>query len=564
MGKIDAHERRKSPGTGPDLRLERLLAQLADRAHEVAGVQTRMRALLDAVVGVARELSLPVTLRKIAEAACFLVDAEFGAIGVLGPDGAERLAGQPEGTGPPEQPDATMLLGVPIVVRGEVFGTLYLGGKRGGVGFTQDDTDLVEALAAAVGFAIENARLYEQARQRQAWLAASAEITTALLSVAEPEEALNLVARRARQVTSAAVAAILVPVEPGLLTVAVAVADDGVEGGRSARDRLAGRRVRTAVGDRAGGPGRLEEAMHTGRACVVTESTPALFGDPDPGMPLGATMILPLAAAGRPLGLLVIGMRPGANAGAGLDIEMAAAFAGHAALTLELSRVQRDRERLAVFTDRDRIARDLHDVVIQRLFATGMQLQGLSRLVDGLPGERMAAAVGELDQTIADLRRTIFSLASPAGAGAGAELRGKILEIVQHAEHHLGIRPTLRIDGPVDRGVPEAIHQHLLAALREALSNIARHARATRIDVLVRVGADELLVEVGDNGCGPGGASRRSGLTNLRRRAADLGGCMEFGPGADGTGTTVTWQVPLPWPLPMVDTISGPGPIPRP
>jgi signal transduction histidine kinase len=261
-----------------------------------------------------------------------------------------------------------------------------------------------------------------------------------------------------------------------------------------------------------------------------------------------------MVAAGRPLGLLVIGKHPTSHdTDARFELETAAAFAGHAALVLELSRVQRDRERMAVFSDRDRIARDLHDVVVQRLFATGLQLRGLSRLVDGPPGERVAAAAGELDQTVNDIRQTIFSLASPTGEGT--ELRAKIREIVQQAEHHLGLQPSLRVDGPVDRGVPEPIHPHLLAVLREALSNIARHARATRIQVLVRITSEDVLVEVCDDGCGPAGASQRSGLANLRKRALDLGGHMEFGPGTDGTGTTVTWKVPLSPPIASSDVV---------
>jgi signal transduction histidine kinase len=246
-----------------------------------------------------------------------------------------------------------------------------------------------------------------------------------------------------------------------------------------------------------------------------------------------------------------------------MDLEMAEAFAGQAALALELARVQRDRERLAVFEDRDRIARDLHDVVIQRLFATGLQVQGLARSLPAPARDRLSDAVNELDQTITDIRRTIFSLTSPSSDGV--ELRTEIQRIVGQAEHSLGIAPTVRVEGHIEHVVPGAIHPHLLAALREALSNIARHSRATRIQVLVRVTGDDVLVEVRDDGVGPGGATMTSGLANLRRRALDLGGHMEFGPGDDGLGTTVRWHVPIigrppahPWPVP------GPGPGPGP
>jgi signal transduction histidine kinase len=572
-------------------RLKQLLGQLSTRVGEVPTVQTQLRGLLDAVVGVARDLSLPVTLRRIAEAACTLADAEYGALAVIGADGhigelihvgagadaAERIGRLPEGLGligktlrapgvvrvsevraypervgfPPGHPRFTTFLGVPILVRGAAFGNLYLGGKRGGAEFTREDEDLVGALAAAVGFAIENARRYQDAQRRQAWLAASAEITTELLSAADPEGALDLVARRARQVTSASLAAIVL--RNGSAAPVVRVAD-----GQCAED-LRGRVLVMESGE-------LAEAIGTGRATIIPAGAACqvLGGGGCDDLTLRVMMILPLMAGGRSLGALVLGATSESAPFSALDLEMAAAFAGQAALTLELARVQRDRERLAVFSDRDRIARDLHDVVIQRLFATGLQLQRVARMVDGPPAGVLACAVAELDQTIADIRRTIFALASPTGDGM--ELRPEIQRIIQQAEHSLGIRPTVRVDGPVDCGVPAPIHAHLLAALREALSNIARHSRATHIDVLVRATSDDVLVEVRDNGVGPGGASVKGGLANLRRRALDLGGHMDFGPGDDGVGTTVSWRVPLVQPIPGLDVFGSPRRpgVPRP
>jgi signal transduction histidine kinase len=188
----------------------------------------------------------------------------------------------------------------------------------------------------------------------------------------------------------------------------------------------------------------------------------------------------------------------------------------------------------------------------------------VARVVDRPAAGRLAVAVAELDQTIADIRQTIFSLTSPAGDGTG--LRSEVLRIIQQAEHSLGIRPAVRLDGPVDRAVPAPVHAHLLAALREALSNIARHSRATSINVLVRVTSDDVLVEVRDNGVGPGGASVKGGLANLRRRALDLGGHMDFGSGDGGVGTTMSWRVPLVHPIPALDVFGSPRPpgVPRP
>ncbi|OAA28587.1 signal transduction histidine kinase [Frankia sp. EI5c] len=588
-------------------------------APEISAVQSRMRGLLDAVVDVARELSLPVTLRRIAQAARSLVDCELGVLGVLGPEGriTELIGGQPDqevprdivrmprgrgliGEAVPGEPPAgrhavrvpAALLGfpsgergfrtflrVPITVRGEAFGNLYLAGKHGPE-FTQEDEDLVGALAAAVGFAIENARLYEATKRRQAWLTASAEITTALLSVADPVEALGLVARRARQITSALLAGILLPVPgprgggntppvgpppsvsttvpaslPASLPAVSAAAPPGQRPAPASHLEIAvvdGAGAERLRGRVLPGQPRLLDLMRSGRATIIPpeRAGPAArrqLGEAVDGLEIGAVMVVPLLAAGRPLGVLLLAAVPGVVTFEHLDLEMAAAFAGHAALALEFSRVQRERERLAVFEERDRIARDLHDVVIQRLFATGLQLQGMSRMIDEAAAARLNAAVRELDQTITDIRQTIFSLTAAAGA---VDLRAEIAAIASQAEQALSIRPTVRIDGPVDRGIPAVIHPHLLAAIREALSNIARHARATRIQVLVRVTNTDVAVQVRDNGCGPGGASRSSGLSNLRRRALDLGGRMEFGPGEGGIGTTVTWRVPLVQPVP--------------
>jgi len=594
------------PAPAPAPPADPALRALFDRTARTAAARARMRGLLDAIIGIAGELSLPVTLRRITEWACALVDAEYGALGIYGPDQtlAELIhtgqtdiaslvgelprgrgligltlreqkplrladvADHPEAAGFPRgHPRMTTFLGVPIQVRGRAFGYLYLGGKRGGRTFDADDESLVLALAASVGFAIENARLYEETRRRQAWLAASAEITTALLSEGDPALALGMIARRARQVTAARLSVIVLRDGPRAAHIAVAEAADGLDAGA-----LVGRRL-------PAGQSRLAEAMRTGRAIPVPDvradggllgplddleaGSPAAAGLGRDGASLGEAIVVPLVVAGAATGALVICQAAGSASMAQLDLEMSAAFAGHAALALQLSRVQRDRERLAVFEDRDRIARDLHDVVIQRLFATGLQLTRAGRGQEPSVAEPLAGAVDEIDHTIRDVRRTIFSLGSPGGS-RGA-LREEISEIVRQAEGSLGLRPALLLEGPLDDGVPEEIHPHLLAALREALSNIARHARATVVQVIVRASLVDVLVEVRDDGCGPTGASRISGLANLRKRAQELGGGMEFGPGESGLGTTVRWLAPLVAP-PARDPVTIPGPprVPRP
>lgn len=572
--------------------------QAVTSVGEADKVRSRLDGVLGAIVGVADELGLPVTMRRVVEAAGRLVGAEYGAVGLVSETGeiaelievgsagagvgyvaedAAKAAARPAAGLVGRLPAGRGLLGatgllaagdpleagplggsrgpfaasdafvsVPIEVRGEVFGTLLLARRHGGGAFTASDEAVARALATTVGFAIGHTRLYEATRRRQAWLHASAEITTALLSVADPGEALALVARRARQVTAARIAVILVPDVEDDDGLVVGVVDGEGE------ERLRGRILRHEA--------RLLDAMRTGRAALVGASPPdgPLFGAGTPDPPADLGMVVPLMAGGRALGILVLGSEGSAAAFSGLDLEMAAAFAGQAALSLELARIHRDRERLAVFEERDRIARDLHDVVIQRLFATGLQLQSLARSVEGPATARLRLAADELDQTITDIRQTIFSLTSVDDDRG--DLAGEIRAIVAQTERALGITPQIRVDGPIERRVPMSIRPHMLAALREALSNIARHARATRIDVLLRVTGVDVLVEVRDDGCGPGGASRSSGLTNLRRRAVDLGGRMGFGPGENGIGTTVTWQVPLltpPAALRVVASIDG-------
>ncbi len=573
-------DRRPGPTSGPDAGAgPDDLLDLLRRSGGEHDSRSPIRDLLDAVSTTVDEADLAVVLRQIVSAGCALVGAGRGALAVEGPDGrtarfvtvgldpeaaaalgprvtdpglhrmeqpapgcptpgrpgSGRAAGRPV-TGrplPPGHPPVTTFLLAPVTAHGRPSGSLYLGDKRAGGPFTADDEATARALAAIAAFAIDNVARYEETRRRQAWLAAGAEITTALLSVDSPGDALALVARRARQVVGADLAAIVVPLpaDPGTLVISVA---DG-----TSADALRGLRI-PAVGS------RYAQILDTGRAAFIPAADgpdAPLFGGATGAVRIGPAMVLPLVAAGRCGGALVVGSHRGRPPFASLDLEMAGAFAGHAALALHLSRAQRERERLAVFEDRDRIARDLHDVVIQRVFATGLQLSAVVRSVDGEAAGRISSAIAELDRTMDDVRRAIFSLKTQTGDGPG--LSEQIVDIAARTTDWLGVAPDVRLEGPVDLGVPESVRAHLIAALRETLSNIARHARATRIGVLVRVTHDRVLIEVRDNGCGPGGGSRTSGLANLRRRAADLRGQMEYGPGLDGTGTTVTWWVPI-------------------
>jgi signal transduction histidine kinase len=257
----------------------------------------------------------------------------------------------------------------------------------------------------------------------------------------------------------------------------------------------------------------------------------------------GTALLVPLAAAGEMLGTLVVAYGRGSVAFAGdPDMALVQTFAGQAALAMERARSQEEREMLAVLGDRERIARDLHDVVIQRLFAAGMQLEGANRAgVRPDVRARIDAVVDDLDTTIRDIRGAIFELRAPLGG----DVRVQIRELVDEARATLGFRPQLTLDGPLHSAIPEQVAAAMLAVLREALSNAGRHAQASHVHIGVAVGGGRLSVTVTDDGVGIGeGLERASGLRNLRERAAEFGGTFSVRPN-DPTGTVLTWSAML-------------------
>lgn len=582
----EVHSEALSGGRGdderfvPDLsqfRLDALLHELMDRAADVLEAQDRVHRLLDAVVTVASDLSPPDVLRRIVQSSCDLVGAKYGALGVLGPDLRlaefiyvgiddelrDHMGDLPTGKGilglltshpepirlqdlrdhpqyygfPPNHPPMASFLGVPVRVRGEVFGNLYLTEKRDSCGFTTEDETVVVALAAAAGVAIENARLYEQTRLREAWLLASNELTNTLLAARSHTSALRLVAGHAKEVSEAPLVALALPDDDKNNLVF-----EIVEG-----DQLVDYSAHHASTEASA----LGEAYRTGEARIVN----TLFGDhaiewvgePPPGLKeLGSALFVPLTAGQRALGVLVIAKHRGHPPYCDEEVKMVRSFAANAALGIEFARAQEDRQRLAVFEDRDRIARDLHDLVIQRLFAIGLGLQGMTRqMVRPEISERIGGFVDELDQTIREIRRSIFSLQGPPEGPVS--LRGEMLRVLQDAAGALGFEPTMSLNGPVDSLVPDAMRPDMLATLRETLSNVARHAEAGSANVIVVVdrGGQEMRITVRDDGMGmtlP--PARRSGLANITQRAERWHGRCEID-SAPGKGTTIRWTVPL-------------------
>ncbi len=508
------------------------------------------QALLDAVTAIASELDLRSVLTRIVEAATRLTDAQYGALGVIGADRQlvefvttgideeqHRLIGElPHGRGilgllielpeairlpdlaahpqsagfPPNHPPMSTFLGVPVRIRGTVFGNLYLTEKAGGAEFTEEDELLVEALARTAGFVIENARAYGLSERRRQWLEASAELTEALQPPVQIDLALRKITSSARAVSGARAAAVL-STQPAGRTVACDADDVDL--------------VEAALDEVAALPG-LESRLDP-----VTTSTQGLDA-----------IVIPLRAHLAPSGALVAFFEPSRVE---LDVEereLLASFADQAALALDRAQAVSDREELAVISDRERIARDLHDVVIQRLFATGLQLQGVAMIAgpDSEIGTRLDAAVTDLDGTIKAIRGTIFELQNKQATSLRAEIRGLVREYVPV----LGFAPTVRTSGPVDTAVPARVREQLLPVLREAISNIARHALAESADVDLQVSDSEVRLVVSDDGIGLAEDRTESGLRNARRRADDFGGILELAPNG-GRGTVFTWRVPL-------------------
>jgi signal transduction histidine kinase len=432
---------------------------------------------------------------------------------------------------PPNHPPMETFLGVPILIRDKAFGTLYLTEKKGGGSFTDQDEQIVIALAAAAGVVIENARLYDEAARRQRWLEAAAEITAALMGTASQLYALQLVADRAREVASADLSAVLLRQDGDELLVAVV---SGVPAG-------------AAIGSSVPSMSSLSDEVVTSGERIVLEdyrADPRVSGPigSEAGWPkLGPLMLLPLRTSYAVDGVLVMAWAPeNRDRFHDTDVRLPTTFAEQAALALQVVRAREDQALLAVFEDRDRIGRDLHDLVIQRLFAVGLTLENASRLaVRPEVSTRISAAVDDIDATIKDIRQTIFGLSAPAET---TDLRAQISETVTALLPSLGFAPTVHLNGPIDSGVSEEVRPHLLAVLREALSNVGRHASASTAEVSLDVGSDVTLT-VRDDGTGIGDTTRQSGLRNLRERAQQLGGTFDVRPGETG-GTVVTWQVP--------------------
>ncbi|MFE9773475.1 GAF domain-containing protein [Streptomyces sp. NPDC005931] len=557
--------------------MDALLGELQEHVERVRGSRDRMQTLLDAVVAVAGNLELEELLRRIVQSAADLVDAQYGALGVLGDEerirqfitvGMDdetiaRIGHYPEGQGilgllirephslrlealgaheasagfPPGHPPMRTFLGAPVQVRDRVYGNLYLTDKRDGRPFDADDEAVLQSLAAAAGVAIDNARLYEESRQREQRLAASAEITRGLLSGQPPRDILRSLADTVRDMTGADLVTLALPLGEGqelVVETAAGQAADSVLGLTLPATTLAAKVYRT--GEALTSDALSDDVLSLGGSASLVK--------------LGPGFLVPVGEQEHIRGVLQVANAPGGASFSEALVEMVDSFADQAALALQIAEHRREAEQLTLLGDRDRIARDLHDQVIQRLFADGLTLQAVVGRIGAHPDavERVYRVIDDLDDTVKIIRSTIFGLQHRDRGNTTTTLRTRLLAVTDEAATALGFTPTLRMTGLLDTHVPLSHADHLLAVLREALSNTARHAHATTVDVTAAATQDTLSLQVADNGRGiDPAATRRSGLANLRSRAEELGGAFTLGP-REPSGTFLDWTVPLPVP----------------
>jgi signal transduction histidine kinase len=522
--------------------------------------------LLDAVMALSSDLDLHGVLARIIESATALTGARYGALGVLGRDDTlgdfvttgltheehARIGDLPHGRGilglliteprplrlhdltehpssygfPAHHPPMTSFLGVPVHIRGTVFGNLYLTEKEGGGDFTDSDEQLVVALANAAGLVIENARAYGLSERRRQWLEASASLTDALQPPVEWDLALEHIVSTARRLGGAWATAVVGP-----------NTDSQDTDGPNTDGQDTEREVRALAC----------EPRDVGRALALVDRAVRTLGDGPLVDPADVVVdqvvasVVPLRVRLADAGTLIALFEADVARLRDVDErELLISFADHASLALDRALAVGDRELLAVLSDRERIARDLHDTVIQRLFAVGMQLQAVANTGGPELGERLRSSVEDVDSTIRDIRATIFELQTQGGT----TLRGDLQALAREYVPILGYPPAVRTSGPLDTVVPDVLREQLLPVLREALSNVARHAHATRVEVEVVVDGDTLRLTVLDDGKGLTGPVRESGLRNARDRAHLLGGDLELTP-ARPHGLVLHWQAPL-------------------
>ncbi|WP_210481211.1 GAF domain-containing sensor histidine kinase [Naasia sp. SYSU D00948] len=548
----------------PRSELERAIQELVDKASSVLSTQGRLRSLLAAARAINQNLDLPVVLRSIAQAAVDLVGARYGALAVIGPDGdleqyvqvgltdetmaslpyshrsplggtgspgpkpipLETITRDPGSVGFPEfQPPIKCFLGVPIRVRGEIFGNLYLIDRAGG-SFTAEDEELLTALAGTAGSAIDQARLLEETQWGRRWAIASAEVSSGLLN-ADGADPLALIAESVASLTNASLVLLIRETSVSALVVEHAWGEDA--------DLFVGR-VLPKEGSMIG------SVIASGNPIVSPGVREPEGGDWEAFA--GPAMVLPLSGASGAYGALAVVRAPGSQHFHDIETNLAGDFARHASVALELREARHARERIALLEERSRIARDLHDNVIQRLFGAGLTLHSID--IDSLPPmvRTKLGQVGEMmDQAISEIRKSVFALSTTERTNSTA--RHRLLDVVGEAASSFPTPPRIVFEGQLDEWAPDAMVDDLEAVIREGLANAARHAHASGVAVSVAADEREISVCITDDGRGPGATDRASGTANLEARALGWGGRSVLRPGEEG-GAVLEWRVPTP------------------
>ena len=537
-----------------------------------------LRKLLEAVISVGSELDLPTVLRRIVELGVELTGARYGALGVLDEDRTglaefitvglddefrRKIGGLPKGLGllgalitdarplrvadineyagasgfPPHHPSMTSFLGVPIQVREEVFGNLYLTDKQDAKVFTDVDEEMILGLASAAGVAIDNARLFDQLRRREAALSAIQEVAASVLGGADPVDSLRFVATQARVLANADLATFALPTADGeSLVMEVCDSTLGAD--------LTGTRF-PQTGSVSG------HILRTGETAVIADlSRDERLAQPQvQGRAIGPAIFVALTAGGQPFGTLCVGRAVRAAEFSASDVEMVRSFAAQASVALDSARQRQQLVRMSVLEDQERIARDLHDTVIQQVFGVGLSLQGVTLLVhDEVCRQRIQRAVNDLDVIIRRIRTVIFDVeAAPSTSAPG--LRGELMALTREASRSLGFQPAVTFQGPIDASIDDDMANSVLAAVREALSNVTRHAQATHVETEVVVANQILTIRVVDDGVGISPDADQTGghgLRNMRERAERFGGQFRFASRSGDRGTVVEWILPLP------------------
>lgn len=528
----------------------------------------KARDLLESVLVVSQGLDLDEALQRIVDVAARVLDARYAALGVrdtiggglrefvytgISPEIRATMGSLPKGRGvlgllienpqvlritdlstnpasvgfPPNHPPMRSFLGAPVLIRGEVFGSIYLTEKRTAKTFTAVDEALIGVLAVAAGIAIENARGFERARIRHTWMELIARRGAEPLAGVSLVANLNSICADVAELTRAR-AVYLYQTEDSAATLRA----------------------------NSGWPGQVD-AVAFGAAITESADLRVLpdaevpgWGDRDGGW----LTVVPLVRGPWVYGAIVI-HQDNLPAWEAEERTGLAGVAEIASLAIAYAERREMGRRLEMLEDRHRIARDLHDHVIQRLFAMGLSLQALtvqrdaddpSQLSDEAQRERLQQVLGDLDGTISQIRTSIFDLQS-GDPSRNPTLRRRVLAVVGQVSGHAEVTPMVRFDGPVDTVVIPELASHVDAVVREGVSNALRHSGADRIEVRIAAEprAGELTVEITDDGRGIDRGVRRSGLENLRMRAAEWEGDFDVGTGLSGRGTRLVWQVPL-------------------